>query len=286
MNFIQYLWIFGPFVISFFLQRLIETLFFFPQRLTQTHREVRGGERAWTSPSTQQSITSKLTEYIKRYIAMHWNALVLCIYSKCIGCIFCRIASLDEGARLKWGSCLQVSLIFLIKLWHAQFLDICDICTFWPGVHNVLHIHKPSLQIFSPNALQFVPGANNCGFVHRDRGRHCHNHYFTSTETNNVPICTAATTIWPASPIYRTQSVPRSNLQPHVIVVFCREVAVFGNVGQIIIDFANTDPSCREVAVFGKEDNLVTSFTNPGFLFPCSIAFCPERKEAFILDKR
>jgi len=42
----------------------------------------------------------------------------------------------------------------------------------------------------------------------------------------------------------------------------------------------------REVAVFGKEDNLVTSFTNPGFLFPCSIAFCPERKEAFILDKR
>ena len=87
-------------------------------------------------------------------------------------------------------------------------------------------------------------------------------------------------------PSIRTQSVPRSNLQPHVIVVFCREVAVFGNVGQIIIDFANTDPSCREVAVFGKEDNLVTSFTNPGFLFPCSIAFCPERKEAFILDKR
>jgi len=42
----------------------------------------------------------------------------------------------------------------------------------------------------------------------------------------------------------------------------------------------------REVAVFGKEDNLVTSFTNPGFLFPCSIAFCPEKKEAFILDKR
>ena len=42
----------------------------------------------------------------------------------------------------------------------------------------------------------------------------------------------------------------------------------------------------REVAVFSKEDNLVTSFTNPGFLFPCSIAFCPEKREAFILDKR
>jgi len=42
----------------------------------------------------------------------------------------------------------------------------------------------------------------------------------------------------------------------------------------------------REVAVFGKDDNLVTSFTNPGFLFPCSIAFCPEKREAFILDKR
>ena len=160
---------------------------------------------------------------------MHWNALVLCIYSKCIGCIFCRIASLDEGARLKWGSCLQVSLIFLINLWHAQFLDICAICTFWPGV---LHTHKPSLQIFSHNALQFVPGANNCGFVHRDRGRHCHNHvhnhnhnhyhnynrdpgshchnnYFTSTETNNVPICTAATTIWAASPIYQDTICPK-----------------------------------------------------------------------------
>merc|ERR1712061_772441 len=30
----------------------------------------------------------------------------------------------------------------------------------------------------------------------------------------------------------------------------------------------------------------VTSFTNPGFLFPCSIAFCSEKREAFILDKR
>ena len=51
-------------------------------------------------------------------------------------------------------------------------------------------------------------------------------------------------------------------------------------------DLSFIKPSPREVAVFGKEDNLVTSFTNPGFLFPCSIAFCSEKREAFILDKR
>jgi hypothetical protein len=42
----------------------------------------------------------------------------------------------------------------------------------------------------------------------------------------------------------------------------------------------------REVAVFAADDSLVHSFTNPGFLFPCSIAFCPDKQEAFILDKR
>ena len=176
----------------------------------------------------------------------------------------------------------------------SRYMWYMHILTWWT--------HKSSLQIFSPNALQFVPGANNCGFVHRDRGRHCHNHVhnhnhyhnynrdpgshchnrdFSFTETNNALICTAITTIWSASPIYQKTIFPLSQDQ-----IYNLRLQGGGSVGQIIIDFTNTDLSCREVAVFGKEDNLVTSFTNPGFLFPCSIAFCPERKEAFILDKR
>ena len=44
----------------------------------------------------------------------------------------------------------------------SRYMWYMHILTWWT--------HKSSLQLFSPNALQFVPGANNCGFVHRDRG--------------------------------------------------------------------------------------------------------------------
>lgn len=35
--------------------------------------------------------------------------------------------------------------------------------------------------------------------------------------------------------------------------------------------------------MFGQDDALIHSFSNPGFLFPCSIAFSEERQEAYIL---
>ena len=106
-------------------------------------------------------------------------------------------------------------------------------------------------ESFSLSVLQSVPGANNCGFAPQDPGTHCHfhchGHYHYHCHFHFHCDC------------------------------YC--------------DFTLTKPICqkwpfREVAVFGKDDNLVTSFTNPGFLFPCSIAFCPEKREAFILDKR
>ena len=42
----------------------------------------------------------------------------------------------------------------------------------------------------------------------------------------------------------------------------------------------------REVAVFDSSYSLIHSFSNPGFLFPCSIAFCEERQEAYVLGGR
>ena len=37
--------------------------------------------------------------------------------------------------------------------------------------------------------------------------------------------------------------------------------------------------------MFGLDDALIHSFSNPGFLFPCSIAFSQERQEAYILGQ-
>jgi len=42
----------------------------------------------------------------------------------------------------------------------------------------------------------------------------------------------------------------------------------------------------KEIGIFDSDDTFVRSFTNSAFLFPCSIAFSMETKEAFILDKR
>ena len=41
----------------------------------------------------------------------------------------------------------------------------------------------------------------------------------------------------------------------------------------------------REIAIFDSDDTFLHSFTNPAFLFPCSIAFNLESKEAFVLGK-